>query len=36
VNYKSYNLDQVLDGDLDAVVQACVDADNAARLSGQG
>ncbi|CAB4860213.1 unannotated protein [freshwater metagenome] len=35
VNYKSYNLDQILDGDLDAVVQACLDADNAARLSGQ-
>jgi peptide chain release factor 1 len=32
--YKSYNLDQVLDGDLDAVVQSAVDADLAARLAG--
>jgi len=30
--YKSYNLDQVLDGDLEAVVASCVDADLAARL----
>jgi len=34
VGYKSYNLDQVLDGDLDGVIQACVDADLAARLTG--
>jgi peptide chain release factor 1 len=34
VNYKAYTLAQVLDGDLDAVVQACVDADHAARLRG--
>jgi len=34
VNYKAYNLDQVLDGDLDGVVQALVDADNAAQLGG--
>jgi peptide chain release factor 1 len=34
VNFKAYNLDQVLDGDLDAVVQALIDADNAALLSG--
>ncbi len=33
VGYKSYNLDQVLDGDLDGVVQACIDADLAERLS---
>jgi peptide chain release factor 1 len=33
--FKSYNLDQVLDGDLDAVIQSCVDADLAAKLSGQ-
>jgi len=33
VNYKAYNLDQVLDGDLDAVVQALVDADAQARLA---
>jgi peptide chain release factor 1 len=32
VGYKAYNLDQVLDGDLDAMVQACLDADMAARL----
>jgi peptide chain release factor 1 len=32
--FKSYNLDQILDGDLDAVVQSLVDADNAARLAG--
>jgi peptide chain release factor 1 len=30
--YKSYNLDQVLDGALAPVVAACVDADLAARL----
>jgi len=34
VNYKAYNLDQVLDGDLDAVIEALVTADNAARLAG--
>jgi peptide chain release factor 1 len=34
VNFKAYNLDQVLDGDIDAVVQALVDADSAAQLSG--
>ena len=32
--FKSYNLDQVLDGDLDPVIQSCVDADLAAKLSG--
>ena len=32
VNFKAYNLDQVLDGDLDAVIQSLVDADNEARL----
>jgi peptide chain release factor 1 len=30
--YKSYNLDQVLDGDLEAVIDSCVEADLAARL----
>jgi len=35
VGYKAHNLDQVLDGDLDAVIQALVDADTAARLAGQ-
>ena len=36
VNYKAYNLDQVLDGDLDAVVQALVDADTEAKLAAAG
>ena len=31
--YKAYNLDTVLDGELDAVVQSAVDADEAARLA---
>jgi len=31
--YKAYNLDQVLDGDLDPVVQSAVDADDAARMA---
>jgi peptide chain release factor 1 len=31
VNYKAYNLDQVLDGDLDAVIQALIEADAAQR-----
>ncbi|MGH8888459.1 MAG: peptide chain release factor 1 [Acidothermaceae bacterium] len=35
VNFKAYNLDQVLDGDLDAVIQALVDADSAARMAEQ-
>ncbi len=30
--YKSYNLDQVLDGALEPVIASCVDADLAARL----
>ncbi|HVV75375.1 MAG TPA: peptide chain release factor 1 [Mycobacteriales bacterium] len=34
VGFKAYNLDQVLDGDLDAVVQALADADTAAALGG--
>ncbi|WP_034265841.1 peptide chain release factor 1 [Actinospica robiniae] len=34
--FKSYNLDQVLDGDLDGVIQSCVDADLAAKLAGPG
>jgi peptide chain release factor 1 len=33
VGFKAYNLDQVLDGDLDAMIQACADADTAARLA---
>jgi peptide chain release factor 1 len=35
VNYKAYNLDQVLDGDLDGVVQALADADTAAQLGAE-
>jgi peptide chain release factor 1 len=31
--YKAYNLDQVLDGDLDPVVRSAVEADEAARLA---
>ncbi len=34
--FKAYNLDQVLDGDLDPVVQSAVDADEAARLDAVG
>jgi peptide chain release factor 1 len=33
--FKSYNLDQVLDGDLDAVVNSSVEADLAARLAAR-
>jgi peptide chain release factor 1 len=33
--FKAYNLDQVLDGDLDPVIQSCVDADEAAQLAGE-
>ncbi len=33
VGYKAYNLDQVLDGDLGAVIEACVDADLSDRLA---
>jgi peptide chain release factor 1 len=33
VGYKAYNLDQVLDGDLDNVIQALLDADMEQRLS---
>jgi peptide chain release factor 1 len=36
VGYKAYNLDQVLDGDLAAVVDACAAADTAARLAQPG
>ena len=31
--FKAYNLDQVLDGDLDAVIGSCVEADERARLA---
>jgi peptide chain release factor 1 len=33
VGFKAYNLDQVLDGDLDAVIAALVDADRADKMS---
>ena len=35
VNYKAYNLDAVLDGDLDGVVQALVDDDLRRQLGGE-
>ncbi len=34
VGYKAYNLDQVLDGDLDAVIEALEAADRAERIAG--
>jgi peptide chain release factor 1 len=33
VGYKAYNLDQVIDGDLDAVIEALADADRADKLA---
>jgi peptide chain release factor 1 len=36
VGYKAHNLDYVLDGDLEAVVQACADADLAERMASLG
>jgi peptide chain release factor 1 len=36
VGFKAYNLDAVLDGEMEALVQACVDADLAARMSALG
>jgi peptide chain release factor 1 len=33
VGYKAHNLDTVLDGDLDTVVQALVDADSAEQMA---
>jgi peptide chain release factor 1 len=36
VGYKAHNLDQVLDGDLDAVITALIDADRVARAGGNG
>lgn len=32
--FKAYNLDQVLAGDLDPVIQSAIEADEAAQLSG--
>jgi peptide chain release factor 1 len=34
--FKAYNLDQVLDGDLDPVIGSCIAADEADRLAGGG
>ena len=34
--YKAYNLDHVLDGDLDPVVRSSIDADEAAQLAQAG
>ena len=34
--YKAYNLDQVLDGDLEPVVRSAIEADDAARLAAIG
>ncbi len=34
--YKSYNLDQVMDGALEPVVQSCIEADEEARLKALG
>jgi peptide chain release factor 1 len=36
VGFKAYNLDAVLDGELEALVQACVDADLASRMAALG
>jgi peptide chain release factor 1 len=36
VGYKAHNLDQVLDGDLDAVIKALIDGDRASRAAGDG
>ena len=36
VNFKSHNLDQVLDGDLDTVITALIDADMTAKLAATG
>jgi peptide chain release factor 1 len=35
-NYKAYNLNAVLDGDLDPIVQSLVDMDTAAKLAAVG
>jgi peptide chain release factor 1 len=36
VGFKAYNLDQVIDGDLDAVIAALVDADRAGKMASGG
>jgi peptide chain release factor 1 len=33
VNFKANNLDSVMDGDLDAVIQSLLDADRTSKLS---
>jgi peptide chain release factor 1 len=33
VGFKAYNLDQVIDGDLDAVIAALLDADRAGKIA---
>ncbi len=33
--YKAYNLDQVLNGDLDALLRSCLEADEASRLAAE-
>lgn len=35
VNFKAYNLDQVIDGDLGAVINALITADTAAKIAGE-
>ena len=34
--YKAYNLDHVLDGDIDPVIQSAIEADEAQRLAHTG
>ena len=34
VGFKAYNLDQVIDGDLDAVINALLEADRAEQIAG--
>ena len=34
--YKAYNLEQVLDGDLQAVIDSDIQADEARRMASQG
>jgi len=34
--YKSYNLDQVINGALEPVIRSCIDADEAERLAALG
>jgi peptide chain release factor 1 len=36
VGYKAHNLDQVLDGELEPIVQACITADQAAQMAALG